>query len=102
MDPRTTRKLTEKGQEYFEDEVQRYSIKLARLHRLIDENILIIDQTENQDTLKLTQELIKRDFLEYVIIHDVFCDYLNRTNTEDSHKELKSHMLIYTSVQFKV
>ena len=85
MDPRTTRKLTEKGQGYFEDEVQRYSIKLARLHRLIDENILIIDQTENQDTLKLTQELIKRDFLEYVRIHDVFCDY--RTNTEDSYTD---------------
>lgn len=102
MDPRTTRKLTEKGQGYFEDEVQRYSIKLARLHRLIDENILIIDQTENQDTLKLTQELIKRDFLEYVRIHDVFCEYLNRTNTEDSHMELQSHMLIYTSIQFKV
>lgn len=41
-------------------------------------------------------------FLEYVKSYYVFCDYVNRTNTEDSHKELKSHMLIYRNVQFKV
>lgn len=41
-------------------------------------------------------------FLEYVKSHYVFCDYVNRTNTEDSHKELKSHMLIYRNGQFKV
>lgn len=41
-------------------------------------------------------------FLEYVKSHYVFCDYVNRTNTEDSHKELKSYMLIYRNVQFKV
>lgn len=41
-------------------------------------------------------------FLEYVKSHYVFCDYVNRRNTEDSHKELKSHMLIYRNVIFKV
>lgn len=41
-------------------------------------------------------------FLEYVKSHYVFCDYVNRTNTEYSHKELRSYMLIYRNVQFKV
>lgn len=41
-------------------------------------------------------------FLEYVKSYYVFCDYVNRTDTEDSHKELKFHMLIYRNVQFKV
>lgn len=98
MDLRIIRKFIEKGQGYFEDEVQRYFIKLVCLYRFIDENIFIIDQIENQDILKLIQEFIKRDFLEYVRIYDVFCDYLNRINIEDSYMELQFYMFIYISI----
>ena len=92
--------MTLKGQGQYDDNVEKYVTKLARLQRHMDDRLLSIDKAESSETK--TINALSNDYAEYTKLHAGFIDYRHRTFTSESLREACSQRIFMNGVQDKI
>jgi len=97
------RTLTEKAEQNYLQSVQNYNKKLTLLKRNVDYEIGTFKSEEHDiETLIVCKNRTETSVTKYLDIADEFAQYLRRTNTQDSIRELDTHRLTYTALEDSV
>ena len=87
--------LTERGEEQYEENVGKFAQALTKVSRDIDRHIAVLTFRETvSEDLERTIELLQQTINKYIELSDGYKDYLRRTNTLASQRELMAHQLI--------